>query len=102
MLRLVIPDTNEVVKDTQTQNSRKCEVTTECRLASPGSRQKRADTKANPSLKQKPRIIFDEIKCQSETKSRTFMHICAKTFLKVASFLVKIVSMLDVLHLEVW
>ena len=51
MLRLVIPDTNEVVKDTQTQNSRKCEVTTECRLASPGSRQKRADTEANPSLK---------------------------------------------------
>ena len=51
MLRLVMPDTNEVVKDTQTQNSHKCEVTTECRLASPGSRQKRADTKANPSLK---------------------------------------------------
>ena len=35
-------DTNEVVKDIQTQNSSKHETTTECPLASATSRQKRA------------------------------------------------------------
>ena len=89
MLRLVIPDTNEVVKDTQTQNSRKCEVTTECRLASPGSRQKRADTEANPSLKQKPWIIFDEIKCQSETKKQDIHAYLCKNFSESGQFFSK-------------
>ena len=68
------------------QSSSKHEATNECPLASPKSRQKRAKTGANPSPKEKPCIICDQIKYQGDTKK---FHICeenaAKTLLQAAN-----------------
>ena len=62
-------------------------MTTACPLASRTSRQKRAKTGANPSLKEKPCIICDQIKCQCDTKKfRICEEHAAKTLLKAANF----------------
>ena len=55
-------------RHTSMKHFRKREVTTECPLASPTSRQQRAKTEDNSSLKEKPCIICDRIKCQDDTK----------------------------------
>ena len=69
------------------KNSSKRETTTECPPASPTSRQKTAKAGANPSPKEKPCIIFDQIKCQGDTKKfRICEEFAAKTLLKTANF----------------
>ena len=53
-------------RHTQMQNSSKREATTDCPPTSPTSGQKRDKTRANSSPKEKPCIIYDQIKCQGE------------------------------------
>ena len=67
MLRLVIPDTNEVVKDTL-----KCKILVNVKRPLIALQlvlqadKKRDKTGANSSPKEKPCIIYYQIKCQGE------------------------------------
>ena len=74
-------------RHSQTQSFRKREVNTELPLAGPTSRQKRAKNGANPSLKEKPCITCDQIKCLGDKKE---LCICeesnSKMLLKATTF----------------